>query len=497
MADNEKKERKGFKKVLGITDMLVVAFGAMIGWGWVVSSGGWIQSGGVIGTIIGFIIGGAMIFFVGLVYSELTPALPKTGGERVFALKAFGPVGSYICIWALILSYIGVVCYEAVSLPTILQYLFPNMLQGYMYTIAGFDVYATWVSISVGFTIIITILNLVGVKKAAIFQKILTVIIALVGILLFVASLFSGNPANVGDQAFKGANFWDSFNNIIRIAMITPFFLFGFDVIPQTSEEINVPLKKIGKVMLLSIILAVGFYSIVTLGIGFVFNSEDIANSLSTTGLVTADAMAKAFNSSVMAKVMIVGGLCGIVTSWNSFLIGGSRAIYSMADSFMIPRTFAKTTKKNNTPYFAILLVAALSIIAPFFGRTMLVWIVDAANFACCLAYCLVSISFLVIRKKHPDMERPFKIKHPWFVGIMAIVLSAAIVVMYLIPGTGTTLLWQEWIIVGAWILLGVAFFIWSKIKNKEKFGYSSEEIDKKQEINDSSTDGMESKSKE
>ena len=181
---------------------------------------------------------------------------------------------------------------------------------------------------------------------------------------------------------------------------------------------------------------------------------------------------------------MIIGGLCGIVTSWNSFLIGGSRAIYSMADSFMIPRTFAKTTKKNNTPYFAILLVAALSIIAPFFGRTMLVWIVDAANFASCLAYCLVSVSFLVIRKKHPNMERPFKIKHPWFVGIAAIVLSAAIVVMYLIPGTGTTLVWQEWIIVGAWILLGIIFFIWSKIKNKEKFGYSQDDsvvIDEKQ----------------
>ena len=209
-----------------------------------------------------------------------------------------------------------------------------------------------------------------------------------------------------------------------------------------------------------------------------VFSSEDVANSMNTSGLVTADAMAKAFNSSVMAKIMIIGGLCGIVTSWNSFLIGGSRAIYSMADSFMIPRAFAKTSKRSHAPYVAILLVGFLSIVAPFFGRTMLVWIVDAANFACCLAYCLVSISFLIIRKKHPDMERPFKIKHPWFVGIMATVLSAAIVVMYLIPGTGTTLIWQEWIIVGAWILLGVGFYIWSRIKNKKQFGYSQEDQD-------------------
>ena len=62
----EKENRNRFSKVLNVWDVLVVAFGAMIGWGWVVSSGSWIESGGVLGTIIGFIIGGLIIFFVGL-----------------------------------------------------------------------------------------------------------------------------------------------------------------------------------------------------------------------------------------------------------------------------------------------------------------------------------------------------------------------------------------------------------------------------------------------
>ena len=110
-------------------DILVVAFGAMIGWGWVVSSGRWIQNAGVIGTIIGFVIGGIMIYFVGLTYAELTPAMPKVGGEHLFSYRAFGPTGSFICTWALILSYIGVVCFEAVSLPAIVQYIFPSFSQ--------------------------------------------------------------------------------------------------------------------------------------------------------------------------------------------------------------------------------------------------------------------------------------------------------------------------------------------------------------------------------
>ena len=466
----EEKRNKKFKKVLNIWDVLVVAFGAMIGWGWVVSSGGWIQSGGVLGTIVGFIIGGFVIFFVGLTYAELTPAMPKTGGEHLFSYKALGPTGSFICTWALILSYVGVVCYEAVSLPTILQYIFPGFIQGYMYTIAGFDVYATWVAVGVGFAVLLVVLNIIGIKKAAIFQKILTAVIAIVGILLFVASLFTGSGENMSSQLFVGDNFGSAFNNIIKVAMVTPFFFFGFDVIPQASEEINIKPRKIGLIMLLSIILAVAFYSIVVLGIGFVFNGQDITNSMNGSGLVTADAMEKAFNSSVMAKVMIVGGLCGIVTSWNSFLIGGSRAIYSMSESFMIPRAFSKVSNKSKSPYIALILVGALSVIAPFFGKTMLVWIVDAATFACCLAYCMVAISFLVIRKKYPDMERPFKIKHYKIVGIIAIILSAAVVLMYLIPGTGCTLVWQEWTIVGGWLLLGIGFYIWSKLRYKEKF---------------------------
>lgn len=63
-----------FDKVLGAWDILVIAFGAMIGWGWVVSSGNWIESGGVLGAAIAFAIGGIMIFFVGLTYAELTAA---------------------------------------------------------------------------------------------------------------------------------------------------------------------------------------------------------------------------------------------------------------------------------------------------------------------------------------------------------------------------------------------------------------------------------------
>lgn len=464
------QEKSRFKKVMSSTDILVVAFGAMIGWGWVVSSGRWIQNAGTIGTLIGFIIGGIMIYFVGMTYAELTPAMPKVGGEHVFSYKAFGSTGSFICTWALILSYIGVVCFEAVSLPTIMQYIFPSFAKGYMYSVAGSDVYATGVILASVCTISIIVINLLGIKAASILQTILTLTIAAVGIILVVASAINGSADNLEGQVIIGDGS-GAIKNILSVAVVAPFFLFGFDVIPQVAEEINVPLKKIAKILLLSIICAVLFYGLVVFAVGYALNSKGISEAMEGSGLVTATAMERVFNSTVMAKVLIIGGLCGVITSWNSFLIGGSRAIFSMAESKMIPGRFSKLHSKHKTPVNALLLIGVLSLVAPFFGRTMLVWISDAASFACCLAYCMVSLSFLILRKKEPELNRPYKVKHYKFVGITASVLSGLMVVLYLIPNSGCSMTKEEWIIVGGWAILGLSFYIICKRHYKDQFG--------------------------
>ncbi len=451
-------------------DILVVAFGAMIGWGWVVSSGRWIQNAGVIGTLLGFVIGGIMIFFVGMTYAELTPAIPEVGGEHVFSYRAFGSTGSFICTWALILSYIGVVCFEAVSLPTIIQYIFPSLITGYLYSVSGSDVYLTGIIIASVFTVGIIVINILGIKAASVLQTILTVTIAGVGIILVVASAINGSPENLDNQVIVGEGLL-SVKNIMSVAVVAPFFLFGFDVIPQVAEEIKIPMKKVARVLLLSIVCAVAFYGLVVIAVGYAMNSQAISDAMQGSGLVTAVAMERVFNSSVMAKVLIIGGLCGVVTSWNSFLIGGSRAIFSMAESKMIPGRFAKLHPKHKTPVNALLLIGVLSFAAPFFGRTMLIWISDAASFACCVAYCMVSISFLILRKKEPELNRPFKVKHYRFVGIVATILSGLMVVLYLIPGSGSSLTAEEWVIVGGWTLLGIVFYCICKRHYKDAFG--------------------------
>ena len=200
-------------------------------------------------------------------------------------------------------------------------------------------------------------------------------------------------------------------------------------------------------------------------------STADIAESISAGGLVTADAMAKAFSSETMAKVLIIGGICGIVTSWNSFLMGGSRALFSMAEAHMIPGTFGKLNGKYKTPMNAILLVGFLSIVSVVFGRTMLVWIADVASFACCIAYCMVAIAFLIIRKKEPELHRPYKVKHFVLVGLIAAVMSGIMALLCLVPGSGCTFTKEEFVIAAGWIVLGVVFAVISKTSHGSQFG--------------------------
>lgn len=461
---------ENFERVLSKKDIMALAFGAMIGWGWVVLTGQWIKGAGSLGAMLAFVIGGIMVLFVGLTYAELTSAMPKCGGDLVFSYRALGRTPSFICTWAIILGYISVVAFEAVAFPTVLENLFSfSYMKGYMYTIAGCDIYGTFVLIGSGSALIITAINYFGAKPAAFMQGVVTFMIACVGILLFGGSLFNGSIQNIHPTFVNGGK------GILAVTIMTPFMYVGFDVIPQAAEEINVPFKEIGKIIILSVIMAVLWYVMIIYSTSISLNSGEIASS----NLVAADAMKKVFGGSVVAsKILILAGIGGIITSWNSFFIGGSRAIYSMAEAGMLPKFLAKIHPKYKTPTNAILLIGLVSSIAPFFGENMLVWLNNCGGFGILLCYLIVSISFLVLRKKEPNMVRPYKVKHPKFVGGMAMILCLSMLVMFM-PGFPASLSWPyEWGIIIMWFAIGDVLYLFARHKEeKVKLPYKSQSI--------------------
>ncbi len=465
------EQKSKFNRVMGGWDILMIAFGAMIGWSWVVNSGDWIQTAGFMGAIIAFAIGGTMVVFVGFTYAELTSAMPQCGGEHVFSYRAMGPTGSFICTWAIILGYVATAAFEATALPAIITYLFPNFNQIYLYSIAGREIYLSSVLVGCGVSIVIMVINLVGVKTAALLQTIFTLATLGVGVLLIVASAINGDAGNIQGQ------FWSmgdsgTVNSVFKVACMTPFLFVGFDIIPQAAEEINVPYRRVGRLILLSVILAAVFYILIVFAVSYIMPGDTMSTEMaSQTGLVTAKAMEMAFNTPVMGSILIVGGLCGIITTWNGFFMGSSRAMYSMGESLMIPERFGQLGKRK-TPTAAIILCGVCCIIAPFFGRGVLVWLVDAASFGCVVAYLFVAISFVILRKKEPDMRRPFKVRRGMVIGVIAICLSGFMLMLYIVPASfSAPLVWQEWSVVGGWIVLGVIFYFRSKRKYGKDFG--------------------------
>ncbi|MEM7467733.1 MAG: amino acid permease, partial [Pseudomonadota bacterium] len=101
-----------FKRVLSLIDTLALAFGAMIGWSWVLLTGAWIESAGTVGAAFGFLFGGSVIVCVALTYAELAAAMPSAGGEHVYSTRALGPRWAFICSWAMVFGYVAVSAFE-------------------------------------------------------------------------------------------------------------------------------------------------------------------------------------------------------------------------------------------------------------------------------------------------------------------------------------------------------------------------------------------------
>ncbi|MFD2395952.1 APC family permease [Prauserella oleivorans] len=330
----------GFVRVLGRLDVVALAFGAMIGFGWIVLTGGFLEDAGSLGSALAFVIGGVVVALVGLTYAELVSAMPAAGGEHNYALRALGSRPAFVTSWALVLGYVSVVAFEAVALPQTLLYLAPDMLAGKLWTVAGYDVYATWVAVGVGGAIVLTALNYVGVRPAAVFQTVAVLGLLAVGVLLTAGAVTGGSVANM-EPLFTGG-----LSGVLLVLVATPFLFVGFDVIPQSAAEIDLPPKRIGSLLLVSVLMAIAWYVMVMLTVGSGLNDARLAGS----ELPTADAMASLWGSQAMGTVLVLGGVIGIVTSWNGFLIGASRLVFAMGSSGMLPRWFGRLHPRFGTP---------------------------------------------------------------------------------------------------------------------------------------------------
>ncbi|NJN41636.1 MAG: amino acid permease [Flammeovirgaceae bacterium] len=143
MGSSSNVNRAALKKEIGKIGFFCLAFGAMIGVGWVTAMGPWLETAGPIGASVAFAIGGTLMIFIGFCYAEVTAMLPVSGGEVAYAYKAFGVKESFLVGWFLAFGYISVSAFEAISIGKITSYLFPNIDQWPLYSINGDVIYGS------------------------------------------------------------------------------------------------------------------------------------------------------------------------------------------------------------------------------------------------------------------------------------------------------------------------------------------------------------------
>ena len=431
-----------------------MAFGTMIGWGWIMLSGQWAATAGMLGAISAYVVGAILCIFVGLVYAELTPAIPFTGGSVVFSYKAMGYWPSVFAGLATAFAYLGVAAWEGPAFATALNYVIPIPEIGRLWEIQGSDVYASVCLVSIIASVIITLVNYFGARQAAVFQTIATLGLIAVGI------IFLTGGVAFGDTEYTKP-FFTSFSGFAAVLLMVPAMFVGFDVIPQSASEMDVPLKKIPSILIISICMAAAWYMLMILA-----TCLSAPENVRVNGVIpVADAMAYAFGSPIWGKVCIIGAICGILTSWNGFLYGGARVLYSLANAKMLPGFLAKIHPKYHTPSNAVLFCGALSTFSCLLGSGALTWFVNASSFGVVLVYLMVSLSFIFLRVKQPQLERPYKIKYAKVVGTMSVGVSLFFAYLYL-PMGPSPLQPIEWVFVCGWFALGLILALYARFKN-------------------------------
>jgi basic amino acid/polyamine antiporter, APA family len=155
---------------LRATDYFTLGWGTMVGVGWLVIMDDWLTRGGALGTLLGFLIGGALLFPIGWVYGKLVIAMPDAAGEIAYTSAVFPRAVSFATGWMMTLAYFIVCPWEAVAVGRIAAYIFPVLDSMQVYQVAGRPVYLPRLIVGIALTALLTFLNYRGVRLSATFR---------------------------------------------------------------------------------------------------------------------------------------------------------------------------------------------------------------------------------------------------------------------------------------------------------------------------------------
>ena len=462
MMDSIKLEKK-----LSPLNVWSLALGCIIGWGAFVMPGNtFLGKAGPLGTAIAMGIASLVMIVIAFNYNFMINKYPVAGGEFTYTQQAFGEKHAFICSWFLGLSYLAIVPLNGTALALIGRNLMNNIFQvGFHYNVAGYDIYFGEIFLAVVALLLFAFLSIRGVEFAGIFQT--GLVFALIGGVLIITIAALVNPdvslTNLSPGFYPGNV---PIAGILAVVAVAPWAFVGFDTIPQAAEEFKFSPKKTKTLMIMSILFGAAVYVIlntVTAAVvpeGYASWSEYIDDMPNLSGLLSLPTFHAGYQLLGTAGVVFLGiaVLGAILSGIIGFYMATSRLLYSMAKEKVLPGWFGELHEKYKTPAHAIMFILAIALIAPFFGRTALGWIVDMSSIGAAIGYGYTSLAAFKYAKKEKNAGIVVT-------GIIGAVTALAFMVLLLvpIPMFNCSLGKESYICLIAWIVIGVVFYFTAK----------------------------------
>lgn len=434
-------------------DYFSLAFGSMIGIGWVVSAPLWISNAGTFGAMIAMVITALIVIPVGFSYAEMSTSVRMKGGEFAFAHTFIGRKSGFACGWFLILGYLTILPWVAVSVAAMVAYVFPQIESIPLYTVLDNTIYLPELLIGLAMVWGLVALNLKGVKASKTFQNIATALLLITFLIFFIGCFATGRFENLQPFFVEG----NPVAGILAGVASMLFFMNGFDTIPKAADEAapGINAKNMAKALVGTILLGSVIYLFVILSASLIMVPGETVN-LGSLPLIKAYELST--GTKILAYIMIFGTIMGVTTTFNGFLLAGSKLVASFANAGFMGKSLGKTSE-NGIPKRAIIALAILATAGLLAGKGLLTPLITMGGIAFLVAWFFVAVGVLRFRKKEPNTTRPFKVPGGRLMIWIAIIICTILTLMMVLPGSLISLGVVENILLAIWVVLGIVVY--------------------------------------
>ena len=379
-----------------------LAFGAVVGSGWVVVLGEWLNEAGPGGTAIGFLAGGCVMVLIGLCYGELAARFSTAGGEFLYTLETFGPRAGFLVGWYLTLYAIAICAFEAIACGWFIRALVPTIGLRPLYTLAGTSVTLDAVLIGLIGAMGIGALHYRGGRSAIGFQNIVTFGFIAVSLGLIVVGLSLGSPANLRPLwATTTDHSW--LTGALWIFPTCAFFLNGWQTALHAIEErrSDVTVRAAVLSMVAAIFATAVFYIGITLSAASMIPWAQLVHK----DLAASAAFAAVGLKGVLGLVVLAAAVVSLTKTWSAMAWLGSRILFAQARHGFLPRFFTTVDARSGAPRPAIVAVTVLTMAGSLLGRGAILPIVDMVSL--CMALSLVLCMIVLLKRRRIDLHPP------------------------------------------------------------------------------------------